>query len=629
MMKGANVAVPAAAVRVELGWQSGAGVPDADASALLLAGAKVRSDDDFVFYNQSVHPSGAVRHEGKRHGQIVVDTLSVDLVRVEPQIETIVLAASADGGTFAQFHGLYIRVLDAATGAEVARFDSTGATTETALVLGELYRRQGAWKFRAVGQGYDSGLAGLATDFGISVDDAPATPSQLITPPSQPHQHTSPASQFAPAPQSPHSYPPPPTQSSAPHPNQQAYTPPAAAAIPGRQQSYPPPAQPSAPSEQIQPQPYAPPPTQPVAPAAHSAPQPSAQPFATSDSNQQPFAPPTQPFAPSEQIQQQPYAPPPTQPYAPATHTNQQASVPFTQPTPPAEPNQQQSAAPTQRFASAEPHQQRFYAPPPTPPGGQSGYPQPYGPVGQPNQPQSNLAGQPHQPQPSSPTPPQQGQNAAPPAQPPVNPAKVSLTKEAPSVSLTKHGATGGVMRVNLNWTSMAASGRLFGKLRGKNIDLDLCCFFELVNGAIGSVRALDRRFGALYEPPFVHLDRDDRTGAGVTGENLSINLDYTQSFRRILVFASIYDGASDFRGVHATVTLHPVNSAPIEMTLDGCTDNSRDAVLAVLENVDGELVVRREGTFVRPPAGRPGGGVIEIARLYHWDFGFQAGRGK
>lgn len=578
MMKGANVAVPAAAVRVELGWQSGAGVPDADASALLLAGAKVRSDDDFVFYNQSVHPSGAVRHEGKRHGQIVVDTLSVDLVRVEPQIETIVLAASADGGTFAQFHGLYIRVLDAATGAEVARFDSTGATTETAIVLGELYRRQGAWKFRAVGQGYDSGLAGLATDFGISVDDAPATPSQPITPPSQPHQHTSPAPQFAPAPQSPHSYPPPPTQSSAPHPNQQAYTPPPAAAIPGRQQSYPPPAQPSAPSEQIQPQPY---------------------------------------------------APPPTQPYAPATHTNQQASVPFTQPTPPAEPNQQQSAAPTQRFASAEPHQQRFYAPPPTPPGGQSGYPQPYGPVGQPNQPQSNLAGQPHQPQPSSPTPPQQGQNAAPPAQPPVNPAKVSLTKDAPSVSLTKHGATGGVMRVNLNWTSMAASGRLFGKLRGKNIDLDLCCFFELVNGAIGSVRALDRRFGALYEPPFVHLDRDDRTGADVTGENLSINLDYTQYFRRILVFASIYDGASDFRGVHATVTLHPVNSAPIEMTLDGCTDNSRDAVLAVLENVDGELVVRREGTFVRPPAGRPGGGVIEIARLYHWDFGFQAGRGK
>ena len=94
-------------------------------------------------------------------------------------------------------------------------------------------------------------------------------------------------------------------------------------------------------------------------------------------------------------------------------------------------------------------------------------------------------------------------------------------------------------------------------------------------------------------------------------------------------MFASIYDGASDFRNVHATVTLNTVNSAPIEMTLDGCTDNSRDAVLFALENVNGELVVRREGTFVRPPAGQPGGGVVEIARLYHWDFGFQAGRGK
>ncbi|APE38190.1 stress protein [Nocardia mangyaensis] len=473
-MKGANVAVPASAVRVEVGWQSGPGVPDADASALLLAGTKVRSDADFVFYNQGAHPSGTVRYEGKQQGPTVVDALSVQLAQVESEIEKIVLAASADGGTFGQFHGLYIRIVDAATGAELARFDSTGATTETAFVLGELYRRQGAWKFRAVGQGYDTGLAGLATDFGISVDDAPTPPAPPFTPP------------------------PPPTQ------------------------------------------PYAPP----HAPA-----------------NQPPqFAPP------------QPYAPPPrAQPYAP--------------PPPPAQP----------------------YAPPPPPPG------QPYAPPPQ-GRPQFAPPPPPSMPQPTG---------------APVNLAKISLTKDSPSVSLTKHGATGGAMRVNLNWTSMASSGGLFGKLRGKNIDLDLCCFFELSTGEIGSVRALDRRFGALYEPPFIHLDQDDRTGASASGENLSINLDYTQSFRRILVFASIYEGASDFRGVHATVTLYPVNSAPIEMTLDGCTDNSRDAVLAVLDNVNGELVVRREGAFVRPPAGQPGGGIIEIARLYNWDFGFQAGRGK
>src|SRR3954454_13532618 len=170
--KGANVPVPAPAVRVVLSWASG---PDADATALLLSGGKVRTDDDMVFYNQQAHPSGAVRHEGKQQSPAgVQDTLFVDLARVEQQVDGIVIVASADGGTFGQYQGLNVRVLDAASGAEIARFDPSDAQSETAFVLGELYRRQGAWKFRAVGQGYASGLAGLATDYGISVDDDPA-----------------------------------------------------------------------------------------------------------------------------------------------------------------------------------------------------------------------------------------------------------------------------------------------------------------------------------------------------------------------------------------------------------------------------------------------------------------------
>ncbi|MFP3992835.1 TerD family protein, partial [Streptomyces sp. E11-3] len=193
MPKGSNVPVPAPAVRVEIGWRSAPGAPDADASALLLADGKVRSDEDFVFYNQPAHASGAVRHEGKQsaNGQ-VTDALSVDLARVEPGIERVVLAASADGGNFGQVPGLYIRVLDQAGGAEIARYDSEDATVETAFVLGELYRRQGAWKFRAVGQGYSTGLAGLATDFGISVDDepqqaaAPAPAAPVAAPPAAP-----------------------------------------------------------------------------------------------------------------------------------------------------------------------------------------------------------------------------------------------------------------------------------------------------------------------------------------------------------------------------------------------------------------------------------------------------------
>ncbi|MCP3768343.1 TerD family protein [Streptomyces sp. MAR25Y5] len=189
MSKGSNTPVPTTALRVELGWRAGPGVPDADASALLLAGGRVRSDGDFVFYNQPAHPSGAVRHEGKRNaGGQVTDTLLVDLARVEPGIETVILAASSDSGTFGRVPGLYIEVKDAARGTVAARFDSAGATSESAFVLGEFYRRQGTWKFRAVGQGYSSGLEGLATDYGITVDEpqhvAPASPA--APPPSAP-----------------------------------------------------------------------------------------------------------------------------------------------------------------------------------------------------------------------------------------------------------------------------------------------------------------------------------------------------------------------------------------------------------------------------------------------------------
>ncbi|MEV0910447.1 TerD family protein [Streptomyces hokutonensis] len=187
MPKGSNVPVPTTALRVELGWRPGPGVPDADASALLLVDGKVRTDADFVFYNQPTHSSGAVRHEGKNNaGGRLTDALLVDLARVEPAVDRVVLAASADGGTFGQVPDLYIEVRDAAQNTVVARFDSTGATVETAFVLGEFYRRQGAWKFRAVGQGYGSGLEGLATDFGITVDEPQQAAPAVTMPPSGP-----------------------------------------------------------------------------------------------------------------------------------------------------------------------------------------------------------------------------------------------------------------------------------------------------------------------------------------------------------------------------------------------------------------------------------------------------------
>ncbi len=131
MRKGTNVPVPATAVRVELGWSSGSLVPDVDASALLLTEqGKVRSDDDFVFYNQPRHSSSAVRHEGKNPigAACTDDELTVELDSVEPDVTRIVVAASADGGSFGQVPGLYVRLLDAtvggpSSGQEIARFD--------------------------------------------------------------------------------------------------------------------------------------------------------------------------------------------------------------------------------------------------------------------------------------------------------------------------------------------------------------------------------------------------------------------------------------------------------------------------------------------------------------------------
>ena len=168
--KGANTSLPGGVGRVlvALGWSGGV---DLDASALLLtASGKVRNDEDFVFYNQPRSVDGAVVHQGKQGTR---DSLQIDLAALPAEIETVAVAASTDGSPIGQATGLHLLVSDA-SGAELVRFDITDATSETAFVFGELYRRQGAWKFRAVGQGWSSGLAGLATDYGISVDDEPA-----------------------------------------------------------------------------------------------------------------------------------------------------------------------------------------------------------------------------------------------------------------------------------------------------------------------------------------------------------------------------------------------------------------------------------------------------------------------
>ncbi|MFJ7081994.1 TerD family protein [Streptomyces griseus] len=179
MLKGSNVPVDAAAVRAVLRWTPGAGVPDVDASALLLgASGRVRSDEDFVFYNQPRHPSGLVRRLPKRSvPEGLTDTIEADLGALDASVDQVVIAASSDGAAFEQVPDLRILLFDAAfaDGDPLAVFDVRPETgEETAIICGELYRRGEGWKFRAVGQGYPTGLIGLATAFGISVDESEA-----------------------------------------------------------------------------------------------------------------------------------------------------------------------------------------------------------------------------------------------------------------------------------------------------------------------------------------------------------------------------------------------------------------------------------------------------------------------
>jgi stress response protein SCP2 len=177
MVKGMNIPLDAPGVRAVLRWTPGPGAPDVDASVLLLGrDGRVRSDADFVFYNEPRHPSGLARHlPKKRVPGGLTDTVEVDLAALDPTVDRVVIAASCDGGPFRLVQDLTLTVFDSSGpqhAAPLLTFEVLPDTGhETALNCGELYRKDAGWKFRALGQGYASGLVGLATEFGIAVDD--------------------------------------------------------------------------------------------------------------------------------------------------------------------------------------------------------------------------------------------------------------------------------------------------------------------------------------------------------------------------------------------------------------------------------------------------------------------------
>ena len=187
LTKGGNVSLTKAvpglkAVTVGLGWDARAtdGTAfDVDASVFLLkADARVRSDADFIFYNNPKSTDGSVEHRGDNRtgaGEGDDEAVSVLLEKVPGDVEKISVAvtihdADARRQNFGMISKAFVRVINQADNAEIARYDlSEDSSTETAMVFGEVYRNGTEWKFRAVGQGFQGGLGALAKNFGVNV----------------------------------------------------------------------------------------------------------------------------------------------------------------------------------------------------------------------------------------------------------------------------------------------------------------------------------------------------------------------------------------------------------------------------------------------------------------------------
>lgn len=187
LSKGGNVSLTKiapglTAVSVGLGWdlRTTTGVDfDLDASALLCgADGKVIDDQHFVFFNNLTSPDGSVEHTGDNltgEGEGDDELIHVNLAGASEQVQKVVFPVSiyegqSRGQSFGQVSNAFIRVVDRSNGTELARYDLTeDASTETAMIFGELYRMGTEWKFRAVGQGYASGLSGIAKDYGVNV----------------------------------------------------------------------------------------------------------------------------------------------------------------------------------------------------------------------------------------------------------------------------------------------------------------------------------------------------------------------------------------------------------------------------------------------------------------------------
>ena len=180
---------------------------------------------------------------------------------------------------------------------------------------------------------------------------------------------------------------------------------------------------------------------------------------------------------------------------------------------------------------------------------------------------------------------------------------KVSLTKAAPTVSLTKGGAAaaGARITINLNWQQGAPKKSGFmsifsGAGGGDGIDLDLGCLYEMADGKKSVVQALGDSFGSFDSAPYIKLDKDDRSGQNTEGENLFLNPAHSAEIKRILVYTFIYEGAANWAVARPVVTVKQEGGPAVEVILDEADPSKKMCAIAMITNRGGgELDITRE----------------------------------
>ncbi len=205
------------------------------------------------------------------------------------------------------------------------------------------------------------------------------------------------------------------------------------------------------------------------------------------------------------------------------------------------------------------------------------------------------------------------------PQAPPVNLSKVTLEKKGNSVSLAKKGnAEHGEIVVNLNWTAAEGKKGFFG-FGNRRTDLDIGCLFELRTGDKSAVQALGDTFGDYFNPPYIGLDADDRSGTRTEGENLRINGQHWDKIRRVLVYAFIYEGAPNWAEANALITIKTPGQPEIEVRLDSHRNDRPMCAIALLENQDGAVKITKLVEYYR--------GHMDMDQAHRWGLEWVKGR--